>query len=303
MPRTHSLAVILLAGGTLLSGCGDDGEGGTRKNANAGADVAIEILDAADRTVYLAGPAQRVISLVPSATLTLRALGATDRLAGRTDFDVEPWAADIPSVGGGLEPNLETIVALRPDLVIRFAGDQDRRTPARLDDLGIPHLAVRPDRIDDVLASVRLLGRATGLEGAADSLAARILADLADVEARVAERPRKAVAYVLGGTPPWVAGPGTYIHELVDLAGGDNVFSDLDALYAPVSPEEIRSRRIDVVLVSGVETFDGSLAPDARIEVVEAELEIPGPALARSALRLAELLHGALPSAPEPPAP
>ena len=240
------------------------------------------------------GPATRIISLVPSATLTLREIGAADRLVGRTDFDTAAWAAELPSVGGGLEPSLETIVSLRPDLVVRFAGSQDRRTPARLDDLGIPHIAVRPDRVADVLETVRILGRATGLEASAAELVARIEAGLADVEERVRPHPRKRVAYVLGGTPPWVAGPGTYIHELLTLAGGDNVFADLDELYAGVSPEEIRSREIDVVLVSGADVFDPSLAPDARVEIVDASIEIPGPHLADAALHLAELLPGPL---------
>lgn len=249
--------------------------------------------DEADRP-ETQGPATRIISLVPSATLTLREIGAADRLVGRTDFDTAAWVADLPSVGGGLEPNLEAIVSLRPDLVVRFAGSQDRRTPARLDDLGIPHIAVRPDRIEDVLETVRILGRATGLERSAAELVTRIEAGLADVEERVRPYPRKRVAYVLGGTPPWVAGSGTYIHELVTLAGGDNVFADLGELYAGVSPEEIRSREIDVVLVSGPNVFDASLAPDARIEIVDASIEIPGPHLADAALHLAELLHGPL---------
>lgn len=240
------------------------------------------------------GSATRIISLVPSATLTLREIGAADRLVGRTDFDTGAWVAELPSVGGGLEPNLEAIVSLRPDLVVRFAGSQDRRTPARLDDLGIPHIAVRPDRVEDVLETVRVLGRATGLEASATELVGRIEAGLTEVEERVRPHPRKRVAYVLGGTPPWVAGPGTYIHELVTLAGGDNVFSDLGELYAGVSPEEIRSREIDVVLVSGTDVFDASLAPDARIEIVDASIEIPGPHLADAALQLAELIHGPL---------
>jgi iron complex transport system substrate-binding protein len=255
----------------------------------------VEIVDATGRNVRLDGPATRILSLVPSATLTLHAIGADDLLVGRTDYDDEPWVSGLPSVGGGLEPNLETIVTLRPDLVVRFAGSQDRRTPQRLDDLGIPHVAVRPDGIADVLETVRLLGQATGRPAEADSLVTAIRSDLARLEARVAPLPRKSVAYVLGGTPPWVAGPGTYIHELVTLVGGDNVFADLDALYAPVSPEEVRSRRIEVVLVSGVESFDRSLAPEARIEIVDEGLEIPGPDLATSAHRLAELLHGPFP--------
>lgn len=266
-----------------------------------GATTEIVLQDASERTVRLEGPARRIVSLVPSATQTLMEMGAGDRLVGRTDFDTAEWAADLPSVGGGLEPNLEAIVALRPDLVIRFAGSQDRRTPARLEDLGIPHLAIRPDRVRDVLEAVRMLGAATGLQAEAADLVARISDGLDRVEARVEELPRRRVAYVLGGTPPWVAGPGTYIHELVTLAGGDNVFADLGDLYAAVSPEEVRSRDIEIVLVSGGDAFDASLAPDARIQVVDASIEIPGPDLADAALRLAELIHGPMeaPASPD----
>lgn len=258
----------------------------------------IEIRDAAGRTVRLEGPVTRVVSLVPSATLTLQAIGAGDRLVGRTDFDEGEGLDSLPSVGAGLEPSLEAIVSLRPDLVVRFAGDQDRRTPARLDDLGITHLAVRPDRIEDVLRTIDMLGRATGRTAAGDSLVNDIRSDLERVEEQVASLPPLDVAYVLGGTPPWVAGPGTYIHQLIELAGGANVFADLDDLYQAVSPEEIRSRPIDVVLVSGSEVFDRALVPDARVELVEEGLEVPGPDLASSARRMAELLHGPLPPQP-----
>ena len=286
------------------AGCGGENAGTGERHpsfedpeaasSTAGATGVVELTDASGRTVRLEGTARRIVSLVPSVTRTLREIGAADRLVGRTDFDTGAWAADLPSVGGGLEPNLEAIVSLRPDLVVRFAGSQDRRTPARLDDLGIPHVAVRPDRVEDVLETARLLGRATGREDAAATLVAHIEEGLAEVEALVRSRTRRRVAYVLGGTPPWVAGPGTYIHELVTLAGGDNVFSDLDDLYAAVSPEEIRSRDIEIVLVSGAEAFDASLAPEARVEVVDAAIEIPGPDLADAALRLAELIHGPL---------
>lgn len=288
-----ALLAALLAGGcsedTPRPGQPDSGDEATLTNTEA---VVVE--DASGRTVRLDGPARRIVSLVPSVTQTLKEMGADDRLVGRTDFDTAEWAQGLPSVGGGLEPNLEAIVALRPDLVVRFAGSQDRRTPARLDDLGIPHVAVRPDRVADVLQAIRMVGSSTGLEEEAEGLAARIMEGLDDVGRRVERLPRRRVAYVLGGTPPWVAGPGTYIHELVAIAGGDNVFADLDDLYAAVSPEEVRSRDIEIVLVSGVDAFDPSLAPEARIEVVDASIEIPGPGLADAALRLAELIHGPL---------
>src|SRR5690606_5514999 len=244
--------------------------------------------------------ASRIVSLVPSATLTLHALGAADRLFGRTDYDTESGAADLPSVGGGLDPYPETIVALLPAQVVRVAGEQDPRTQARLDDLGIPHVAGRPDRVDDVYRTVEILGRVTGRPSAADSLTDHIRGGLAGVEHRVGALPRRSIAYVLGGSPPWVAGPGTYIHELITLAGGDNVFSDLPELYVSVSPEQIRSRRIEVVLVSGYDTFDRSLTPDAVVRDVPADVEVPGPGIVEAAWQLAELIHGPLAGASRP---
>jgi len=251
----------------------------------------ITVVDATGTERHLRGPAQRIVSLVPSATSTLRALGVESRLVGRTDFDTAPWMQILPSVGGGLDPNLEEIVALQPDLVIRFAGEQDPRTPARLDDLGITHFALRPDRLEDAYTSITQLGALTGSEQAADAVVAEIRAELDALRSAVASRPRLRTVYVLGGTPPWVAGSGTYIDDILSLSGGDNVFSDLGSLYASVSPEQIRAREIDVVLVSSAGDFDPTLAPGARIVEVGGTLEIPGPGTAEAAWRLAELLH------------
>jgi iron complex transport system substrate-binding protein len=97
---------------------------------------------------------------------------------------------------------------------------------------------------------------------------------------------------VLGGTPPWVAGPDTYIDQVVSLAGGENVFSDLGALYSSVSPEQLLTRDIDVVLLSGAATFDGALAPGARVVPIGDVLEIPGPGVVSAAHLVAEMLHG-----------
>ena len=253
---------------------------------------AIRFVDATGAEVVLRGPARRVVSLVPSATETLHAMGRDDVLAGRTDYDTQAWAARLPSVGGGLEPNLEAIVALRPDLVVRFAGEQDTRTPARLAELGISQLAVRPDRIDDIYRTASLLGQAIGDTAAADSLTSAIRSGLLAASAAVRDLPRLRVAYVLGGTPPWVAGAGTYIDEVVSLMGGDNVFADLEFLYAGVSPEQFRPRDIDVVLLSEAGTFDPTLAPGARVELVGAALEIPGPGVVDAAYMVAERMHG-----------
>lgn len=260
----------------------------------AGGDSAtpLEFVDASGATVELSSPAGRVVSLVPSATATLRAMGRDDVLVGRTDYDTQPWFAELPSVGGGLEPNLEAIVALRPDLVVRFAGEQDIRTPARLQDLGIAVMAVRPDRVDDIYRTAELLGVAIDDRAAADSLVHAVRRGLAEAQEAVRPLPRQRVAYVLGGSPPWIAGPDTFIGEVIAMMGGDNAFADLEPLYAAVSPEELRSRPVDVVLVSGSSPFDASLVPGARIERVSAEHEIPGPSVVAAAWVIGERIHG-----------
>jgi iron complex transport system substrate-binding protein len=195
-------------------------------------------------------------------------------------------------VGGGLEPSLERVVSLRPDVVIRFGGPQDPRTPARLTDLGVQHVAIRPDRIEDVLSIADLLGRMTGHEDGADALVARLRAELDAVRARWAGSPPVRTAYVMGGDPPWVAGPGTYVDELVELAGGENVFADLGSLYAAVSPEELVARDIDVVLLSEGSDLDRSLVGDARVVAVGDVIGVPGPSVAEAARVVARALHG-----------
>jgi iron complex transport system substrate-binding protein len=249
-------------------------------------------VDAAGVRHVFEEPAARVVSLVPSATITMRVLGAESSLVGRTDYDTAAWATDVPSVGGGLDPNLESIVALDPDVVIRFEGEQDPRTPARLDQLGIPHVAVRPSSLDQIYETMEIVGALTGRHDRADSLARSIREGLTELRVRVADLPRQRVAYVLGGTPPWVSGPGTYIDEILSLAGGVNAFADLEALYTAVSPEEMRAREIDVVLVSHAGTFDVSLTPGARVAVVGTGLENPGPGVVEAAWRVAEAIHG-----------
>ena len=249
-----------------------------------------ELVDAAGtRHTFDAAP-QRIVSLVPSATEALLAMALAVRLVGRTDFDRTPELNDLPSVGGGLQPNLEILISLDLDLVIRFAGDSDLATAERLTELRIPHFAVQPDGIEDVLTIIRDLGRITGASDAADAMHREIRDALDDVARRVAELPEPRVAYILGGDPPWVAGPGTYIDELMAVAGGNNVFDNLGPLYAPVSMEALLDRNLDLILLSNGLTPPAALAhvPSA---VLPASVEIPGPGLGRAARDIARLIH------------
>ncbi len=249
-----------------------------------------EVVDQADRVVRFEEPPLRIVSLVPSATEILVALGQTYRLVGRTDHDRTGELAHLPSVGGGLEPSLERLVALEPDLVIRFHGPSDPVTPSSLDARGVPHLAVRPDRIDDVRRLVSSLGRVVGVPERADSLLTRMDRELDAVARDVEGLPQPTVAFLLGGNPPLVAGAGTFVHELLELAGGTNILADAGELYAPVSVEEIILREPDLLLVS-----EGGSIPPALggipSRTVSSEVEIPGVHMSHSAAELARALH------------
>ena len=245
--------------------------------------------DAGTGHTFEAAP-QRIVSLVPSATEALLALGLANRLVGRTDYDRMPELADLPSVGGGLQPNLEILVSLDLDLVIRFAGDSDLATAERLTELGIPHFAVQPDGIEDVLAIIRDLGRITDATDAAEAMLGEIREDLDGVARRSAALPQPRVAYILGGDPPWVAGPDTYISELVAVAGGTNVFDDLGQLYAPVSMEALLDRDLDLILLSSGLTQPSALEHVPSV-VLPASVEIPGPGLGQAASDIARLIH------------
>ena len=251
----------------------------------------VQLTDAAGRSHDVRAAPARIVSLVPSASAVLIALAEHDRLVGRTDFDTAQVIAGVPSVGGGQEPNVEVLLSLRPDFVIRFEGPQDQRTPEQLDRVGIPHYSIRPDGIQDVRRIITELGALVGRTRGADSLVAAIDDALEAVQTRVAAFPPVRTAFVMGGTPPWVAGPGTFIHELIRIAGGVNVFADLNELYAPVSPEELVARGADVYLLLEGTELDTRVARGVRIQPVGAGVQIPGPNLGNAAFEVARALH------------
>jgi len=278
-----------LLSSVTLGACSDTG---LERQVEGGAAASqVVVTDASGRVVRFDRPPARVLSLVPAVTQMLVELGVGDALVGRTDYDTLAVVHMLPSVGGGLQPDLERLLTLRPELVIRFEGAQDPVTGAALDERRIPHLAVRPDRIEDIRTIVHQMGQVMGRIAAADALVADLDRQLEDVRARVAGTERTRVAYVLGGTPPWVAGPGTFIADLLDVAGGENVFADLDKLYGSVSLEELVTRDVNLFIVGRGTVVNPRLRDQASVVEVSQDVESPGTALGRSALELAQVLH------------
>jgi iron complex transport system substrate-binding protein len=219
--------------------------------------------DAGD-TVRLAAPAARVASLQPTTTELLFAIGAGAHVVGRTTWCDAPAAArEVPSLGDGLNPNLEAIVAARPDLVLLYPSALNDAAAARLGELGIAALRLRTDRLADVPRLARLLGRATGRESAGDSVAARFEHDLAAATTTSPEGP--AVFILAWDQPLTTIGAGSFLSEVVERAGGRNVFAELASSAAPVSLEAVTARDPALVLVPSAEVRDTTIRPEWNV--------------------------------------
>jgi len=265
----------------------------------------VSITDDWGRTVALAAPARRVVSLSPASTEVLFALGAGPRLVGRTRYDDWPAGARaVPAVGEGIGPNVEAVAARRPDLVVLYASAANRAALSGLSALGIPVAVLKLDVASDVVRAARRLGTLTGTADAADSLVAAFGDSLRAVEARDARVLRRPRLYVdVWADPPMTVGRGSYLSEVVEAAGAVNVFGDLGASAAPVSLETIVQRDPDAVLVLAPDTTrppDLASRPgwravravrEGRILIVDASLYgRPGPRMPAAAADLARRL-------------
>jgi iron complex transport system substrate-binding protein len=250
---------------------------------------AIQIMDDSGKLHLFRNPPERIISLVPSATETLLALGVREKIVGRTDYDNLSELIDLPSVGDGLQPNLEILVSLDPDLVIRFEGESNKHTEENLSKMEITNFAIRPESIADIKSIIKRLGKITRKTSAADSILGAIEGTLNEVAIHIEGLPRKKVAYLLGGNPPWVSGPGTYIHELITAVGAENALGDLQESYAQISVEELITRKIDLILIS--EGQDVPQILDTEYISVPLSVEIPGPRLGEATKTIASLIY------------
>jgi iron complex transport system substrate-binding protein len=266
----------------------------------------ISLTDDAGHAVRLDRPAQRVISLVPSATESLIALGATNQIVGRTRYDTSPEVAGLPSVGGGIDASIEAIVNLKPDLVIAWGSDARMITRDRLVALGVPVFVIKTEDTTDIFRGIASLGRLTGHDSAAASISASVRRDLDDVHRAAAGRPARSVFYVVYNDPPMTAGPRTFISQLIALAGGRSIVTDSSQLWPNIAMEEIVKRDPDLVIVPVGESRESSLehlrqlsgwrslraVREGHVVTVPADLaNRPSPAIATSARVLLKAIH------------
>jgi iron complex transport system substrate-binding protein len=220
------------------------------------------VVDDAGDTVAVAPAARRVVSLIPATTELLFAIGAGPVVVGRTAWcDYPAAAAKVPNLGDGIAPNVEAVLASHPDLVILYNSAQNAAIAARLRGLGIAALRLNTDSLGDVARVGRLLGRLTGHARAADSMAA--VFDTALASATVAPPARRPkVLLLVWEQPPMTIGRGSFLSELVERAGGRNLFADVTSSAGTVSIEAVASRDPDLILT----TAAGPVAFAARPE-------------------------------------
>jgi ABC-type Fe3+-hydroxamate transport system substrate-binding protein len=223
----------------------------------------LTLMDGIGRSVSLAEPATRVVSLVPSTTESLAVLGRGDTVVGRTRFCVHPmpWVESVPEVGGTKSPDLGAIAELAPDLIL---ANQEENLAELWEPLGqiAPLWVAAPTNVDEALADLRAMAVLLGAEHAASVWCEKI--EHARRAVHSAARPFR-FAYMVWRAPWMAVNSRTYISALLAEAGGENVFADRSARYPVVTLDELKEAAPDVVLLPS-EPFPFALEHTAEFE-------------------------------------
>jgi iron complex transport system substrate-binding protein len=219
----------------------------------ARADIAVR--DDSGAQVRLKQPARRIVSLAPHITEILFDAGAGDRVVGTVDYSDYPQAASrIARVGSYTELDLETILALKPDLVIAWQSGNPLSQLEPLKQLGIALFLSEPDRVEDVAASLEQFGELAGTSDVARPAAAAFRARLADLRQRYSGRAPVRTFYQMWSEPLLTVGGGQIIGSAIRLCGGVNIFEQLSAMAPEVSLEAVLAADPEVIVASGMDT-------------------------------------------------
>jgi iron complex transport system substrate-binding protein len=256
--------------------------------------------------------ASRIVSLVPALTEMLFAIGAGSHVVGVSNFDnFPPEARALPRVGALIDPDTERILALRPTLVIVYGSQQD--AAARFGRAGISTFSYRHGGIATILSTIRELGKVTGKNAEAARLATDLRARIDAVHERVRGLPQPRTLVVIDREPGtlrglYAAGGFGFLNEMLEAAGGRNVFADVMTESVQPSHETLLARAPEVILEVRAEGMGPKEGPDARqvwsglasipavrtrriFVLVGQHLVVPGPRLAQGVEALARALH------------
>lgn len=245
---------------------------------------------------------KRIVSLNPTTTELLFAIGAGPRVVGRTTYDIFPAEVHaVPDLGPGLRPNVEAVLATHPDLVLLYASADNREAARRLRASGVPTAAYRIDRIADMVRVTLILGRLSGDTIAAHRTVDSVGATLDRVRRATAALPHPTAFWPLWESPLLAVGRGSFLNELLEIAGGRNIFADLSQPSPAITFEELLRRDPDVIIagasskkrLEAIERFQTLRAMrEHHVLVVDSTIATgPSTRVGSSAVSLARLLH------------
>jgi len=264
------------------------------------------VKDQTGRMVNVPEKPQRLVSLAPNITEIVYALGLGDELVGDTDYcDFPPQAKDKPHVGTMVNPSLERIVALKPDLALGTPEANRRETADQLERLGIPVYGVTASTLEGTLASIEDLGKILGHEAEAKNLVAQMQARIDRVEKPLEGQSKPKVLFVVWYRPLITVGPKTFIADVIRAAGGIPIGEDLKGEWPRLTLEELLPENPDVILLPKTESFSPSLeefqslpgwkdlraVKERRMFFVSESIMRPGPRLVDALEELAAILH------------
>ncbi|ADL08179.1 ABC transporter substrate-binding protein [Thermosediminibacter oceani] len=241
------LIVVILAS---LTACGAKNQ--ADPNHNDQNTYPVKIKDQMGREVVIEKEPERIVSLAPSNTEILFALSLGDKVVGVTDYcDYPEEAKKKEKIGGFADPNMEKVISLKPDLVI--ATSMHEKPVTKLEELNIPVIVLNPKNIDEIFGAIELIGRATNKVQQAEELVSGLKNRIKAVEDRVSSIPtdkRPQVFYELWHSPITTAGPGTFVHDLIEKAGGRNIAADAEKEYPEYSQEMVIAKNPDIIIYS-----------------------------------------------------
>lgn len=307
---TVIIIIILLSGAFLYIN--------SKTSNKADTQGIISVTDDEGYTTNLTAVPQRIISLAPACTQILFAIGDGGKVVGVTDYDNYPYnfsawiaAGNMTSIGGYSTPNMEAIASLHPDLIVSDSIN-DALLP-NMRNLGYKVIVVNPTSIAGVYQDINLVGKATGAETAAAKVVANMTSTISNIEAKIAAAniaTKPKVYYEIWSDPLMSTGSTTWINDVIDKAGGTNIFGNVTQQYPTVSSETVVSLNPDVILLPtnmGTGTpFYGSVAAvkaqagwsiinavkNNRIYVIDQDLFAePGPRVADQVYAVAQCLY------------
>lgn len=264
------------------------------------------VTDAHGRQVTLPSTITRIVSLAPSTTEMVFALGAGPKLVGVDQYsDYPAETATIPKVGSNIEPSTERILGARPDVVLTATSANRQTTTEELGRLGIPVVVTRGHTLEQIFADIAIVGDAIDARPAAAALTTRLRADLAAVQqkSQALQQPTSC-AIIVWPEPLMVAGPGSHLDDVLAIAGGTNIAADSTQPFPSYSTERL-IQRAPAVLIVGTHKQTKPLdltsleklttvpaVRDHRIHIVDGDaLFRPGPRIGEAAATLFRLLH------------